>query len=77
MRWALAVAVAMFTALPARAQETCEVRCNQQASECLKACTGDPKDAQKPEASQRLLECIKQCEAKTKACKGACGPKKP
>ncbi|MEW5742511.1 MAG: hypothetical protein AB1938_26575 [Myxococcota bacterium] len=70
------VAAFLFTA-QASAQDACEAKCNQQASECLKACTGDPKDAQKPGASQRLMECVKQCEAKTVACKGACGKKQP
>jgi hypothetical protein len=66
----------VLIASPAAAQNTCDAKCNQQASECLKACTGDPKDAQKPGESQRLMDCIKQCEAKTTACKAGCGGKK-
>lgn len=76
MRRAAMLAVLLFTAR-AGAQDACEAKCNQQASECLKACTGDPKDAQKPGASQRLMDCVKQCEARTVACKGACGTKVP
>lgn len=72
----LALLGLVFTAADAAAQNTCDAKCNQQASECLKVCTGDPKDAQKPGGSQRLMECIKQCEAKTAACKAGCGGKK-
>jgi len=66
----------LLTASSVAAQSACDAKCNQQASECLKACTGDPKDAQKPGESQRLMECIKQCEARTTACKQGCGSKK-
>lgn len=66
--------VVVATPAPA-AQNACEVRCNQQASECLKACTGDPRDAQKPEEAGRLVSCLKACEARTTACKAACQPK--
>ena len=72
---ALAILSLLLTAAPAAAQNACEAKCNQQASECLRSCTGDPKDAQKPEAAQKLMECLKQCEAKTLACKDACGKK--
>lgn len=63
--------------LTAQAPSTppCEVACNQQASQCLKACTGDPKDAQKPENAEPLMRCLNQCEAKTKTCKAACSKK--
>lgn len=71
----LALLSLVLVASPAAAQNACEAKCNQQASECLKSCTGDPKDAQKPEAGQKLMECLKQCEAKTLACKDACGKK--
>lgn len=70
-----ALLLLVFTATPAAAQNACEAKCNQQASECLKSCTGDPKDAQKPEASEKLMACIKACEAKTLTCKDACGKK--
>jgi hypothetical protein len=71
----LAFLMLVFTATPAAAQGACEAKCNQQASECLKGCTGDPKDAQKPEATDKLMACLKQCEAKTLACKEACSKK--
>jgi hypothetical protein len=73
---ALLLLAFVLTASPAGAQNTCDAKCNQQASECLKVCTGEPKDAQKPGDSQRLMECVKQCEAKTTACKAGCGGKK-
>lgn len=69
----LAVLTLLVVAPPAAAQSACEAKCNQQASECLKACTGNPKDAQKPGGSQHLMDCIKACEAQTLACKQACG----
>ncbi len=53
----------------------CESRCNQQASECIKACTGEPKDAQKPGESGRLMQCLTQCERQTRDCKQACASK--
>ncbi|MEW6432219.1 MAG: hypothetical protein AB1730_11995 [Myxococcota bacterium] len=71
----LALLSLVLGASPAAAQSVCEAKCNQQASECLKRCTGDPKDAQKPEAGQKLMDCLRQCEAKTLACKDACGKK--
>jgi hypothetical protein len=57
----------------ASAQTECESRCNQQASECLKVCTGDPKDAQKVDERERLVKCLAKCEAKSKPCKSQCG----
>lgn len=53
----------------------CDSRCNVQASECLKACTGEPKDAQKPGESGRLMQCLAQCERTTQECKQACSRK--
>jgi hypothetical protein len=73
---ALLLFAVVVLASPAVAQSTCDTKCNQQASECLKVCTGEPKDAQKPGESQRLMDCIKQCEAKTATCKAGCGGKK-
>lgn len=53
----------------------CDSRCNQQASECIKACTGDPKDAQRPGESKRLMQCLAQCERQTRECKQGCQPR--
>lgn len=53
----------------------CDSRCNQQASECIKACTGEPKDAQRPGESKRLMQCLAQCEQQTRACKQGCQAK--
>jgi hypothetical protein len=53
----------------------CELRCNQQGSECLKACTGEPRDAQKPDQGQSLIRCLQGCEQRTRACKQVCGKK--
>lgn len=58
-----------------KAPPPCESRCHQQGSECLKACTGEPKDAQKPDQGQRLMQCLQGCQQRTTACKAAC-PKK-
>lgn len=56
----------------ALAQSPCDARCNQQASDCLKACAGDPKDASKPDQAKRLMECLKTCEVEVKPCREAC-----
>lgn len=72
---ALIAGIVLISSGFAFAQSACETKCNQQASECIKSCAGDPKDAQKPEASQRLMQCLNQCEAQTKQCKAGC-PKK-
>jgi hypothetical protein len=53
----------------------CDARCHQQGSECLKACTGEPRDAQKPDQGQRLMQCLQGCEQRTRVCTQAC-PKK-
>lgn len=66
----LFIAVAATFALAQ--QSPCASKCNQQASECLKACTGDPKDAQKKDHAQQLMQCLKSCEAKNAQCKSAC-----
>ncbi|MCU0696642.1 MAG: hypothetical protein MUC96_08950 [Myxococcaceae bacterium] len=58
--------------VPATAQSPCESRCNQQSSECLRRCSGDPKDASKPENAKKLMACLQQCEAEVKPCREAC-----
>lgn len=62
----------LFVPLLAGAQSPCEAKCNQQASDCLKQCAGDPKDASKPDQAKRLMECLKTCEAQVKPCRDAC-----
>ncbi len=52
----------------------CATKCNLQASECMKTCTGDPKDAQRPEKAQKLMGCLKTCEEQNRQCKTACSP---
>jgi hypothetical protein len=59
-------------ATPAFAQSQCESKCHQQASDCMKTCTGDPKDAQKPEQGKRLMQCLNSCQAQTRQCKEVC-----
>jgi hypothetical protein len=71
---ALLAALALLTAAPAQAQTACEARCHRDGSECLKACTGAPKDAQKPDQGGRLIACLDRCEKTTQACKKACTP---
>ncbi len=53
-------------------QPPCHSRCNLAASECMKACMGDPKDAQRKEKGEHLQECLKQCEAQNTQCKQTC-----
>ncbi len=55
-------------------QSPCPSKCNLKASECMKSCTGDPKEAQRPEKSERLVQCLKQCETQNAVCKQSCGP---
>ena len=57
---------------PAPADATCESKCNQQASECLKVCSGDPKDANKPGQAQKMMQCLQKCEKETQPCRDAC-----
>jgi len=64
-----------LTASHVAAQDSCESRCNQQASECLKTCAGDTKTASKPESGPKLLGCLKACDAKALPCRADC--KKP
>jgi hypothetical protein len=61
-------------AAPAFAQSACEAKCHRDGSECMKACTGDPKDAQKPEHGKQLMQCVSSCQQQTKTCKRACPP---
>lgn len=61
-----------FVACFAWAQSPCEAKCNQLHSECLKRCAGDPKDAAKPEAAKRLMECLKTCDAEVRPCRESC-----
>jgi len=63
--------------LAASAQSACEARCNQQASACLKACTGDPKDASKPEAAQQMMSCLSRCQKEAEPCRQQCRPPPP
>jgi coenzyme F420-reducing hydrogenase gamma subunit len=55
-----------------RPPSTCDARCHQQGSECLKSCSGDPKDAQRPDQGQHLMRCLQGCEQRTRACKQQC-----
>jgi hypothetical protein len=72
MRWKLAWVVVAVTSFSALAQSPCESKCNQQASECLKACSGDPKEASKPDHAQKLLACLSQCDVQAKPCRESC-----
>lgn len=73
MRFVLFLVVAATFAF---AQQTpCTSKCNLAASECMKACMGDPKDAQRKEKGAHLQECLKQCEAQNTQCKQGCPAK--
>lgn len=72
--FAVLLTLVAFTAL---ADNPCETKCNQQASECMKTCAGDPKDASKPGESKRLMQCVGSCQQTTKQCKQACTPPPP
>lgn len=63
---------ALALALVTHAQTPCDAKCNQEASECMKRCAGDSKDAAKPEQSKRLMACLQTCDAQTKPCREAC-----
>jgi hypothetical protein len=51
---------------------TCSTKCNLAASDCMKACAGDPKDAQRPERASHLMQCLKTCEEQNRQCKAGC-----
>jgi hypothetical protein len=68
----LAFLSSLVFSLLAGAQSPCEAKCNQQASDCLKQCAGDPKDASKPDQAKRLMECLKTCEVEVKPCRDTC-----
>ena len=68
----LLISLLVFPALVLGQDATCESKCNQQASECLKACAGDPKDANKPGQAQKMMQCLQKCEKETQPCKDAC-----
>lgn len=68
----LLLSAALLVSLLAAAQSPCEAKCNQQASDCLKRCAGDPKDASKPDQAKRLMECLKTCEVEVKPCRDTC-----
>jgi hypothetical protein len=50
----------------------CATKCNVQASECIKACTIDPKEAARPEKSRQMMRCMKSCEEHNAQCKLTC-----
>ncbi len=50
----------------------CNTKCNLQASDCMKGCVGDPKDAQRPEKANRMMQCLKSCEDTNRQCKASC-----
>jgi hypothetical protein len=53
----------------------CQTKCNLQGSECMKGCVGDPKDAAKPDKSQHMVRCMKNCDDALRQCKSGCGDK--
>jgi len=65
-------AVAATFALAQVQPTPCTTRCNVQASDCMKACVGEPKDAQRPEKAQHLMSCMKTCEDQNRQCKASC-----
>ncbi len=75
MRFALLFAVLAAPLGLAQSQQPsqCQTKCNLNASECMKACVGDPKDAQRPETANRIVNCMKSCEAQNNSCKTTCG----
>lgn len=78
MRRAFPLLLLLSSALGhAQAPTTCTTRCNTEASECMKACIGDPKDAQQPDRAKHLMTCMKTCEDTNKRCKADCGEARP
>jgi hypothetical protein len=55
--------------------DACETRCNHEASECLKTCAGDPKEASRPDHAQKMVACLNECQARAKPCREACHKK--
>lgn len=55
--------------------ENCQTKCNVQASDCMKACTIDPKDAQRPELVNKMMNCLKACQSRMEGCKSTCPTK--
>jgi hypothetical protein len=74
-RMRVVLLISAMVGLSARADNACETKCNQQTSECMKVCTGDPKDAAKPDQGKRLVQCVSSCQQVSKQCKQACGRK--
>lgn len=68
----LLTVMVLFVAAGARAQDACETRCNQVAAECLKACAGDTKQASRAESAQKMMGCLKACDAKAVPCRAEC-----
>lgn len=68
----LVLAAVVLSGLGAQAQDACETRCNQAAAECLKACAGDTRQASRPESAQRMMGCLKACDAKAVPCRAEC-----
>lgn len=69
---ALIAFVGLISLHAAWAQDACETRCNQLASECLKACVGATKDAAKPDHGPRMMTCLRSCEEKAAPCRAEC-----
>lgn len=53
----------------------CVTKCNLSGSECMKQCVGDPKDAAKPDKSQHMVRCMKNCDDALRQCKTSCPDK--
>jgi hypothetical protein len=63
----LCVVLAAFVAVSE--DKACESKCNQEGSDCLKACS-QPKEGAAD--AKLMMHCLKHCEVKTKACKQEC-----
>ncbi len=67
-----ALTLLVLLALPAAAQDPCFTQCNRQASECLKACVGDPRDVKAPGHADRMMKCLSNCRRDGEPCRHQC-----
>ena len=56
-------------------EQECRDACGQALGTCMAPCTGDPKDAAKPENKTKTMACVKSCSDAQKPCINACKPK--
>lgn len=71
----LMLAASFSFAADQHSPEACQTKCNVQASDCMKACSIDPKQAQRPEVVNKMMSCLKGCQTRNDSCKVTCPTK--